>query len=72
MTIHNESFLQGTYRLAADVVVGVVMDVIVAIVQDGVMVMGMAEGVAEVKPVVAAGQSVVTGLLACLVARWWE
>ncbi len=66
-------FLQVTYWLAADVVVGdvvMVMSLVVGIVQDGVMLMRMAEGVAVLEPVVvvAVGQTVVTGLLACLVA----
>lgn len=54
--------------MAADVVVGVVMvmSMVVGIVQDGDMLMCVAEGVAVV--VVAVGQTVVTGLLACLVA----
>lgn len=56
--------------MAADVVVGVVMvkSVVVGIVQNGGMLMGVAEGMAVLWPVVvvAEGQTVVTGLLACL------
>lgn len=64
------SVLQVTYWMAADVVVGVVMvmvmSMVVGIVQDGDMLMRVAEGAAVV--LVAVGQTVVTGLLACLVA----
>lgn len=64
------SVLQATYWMAADVVVGVVMvmvmSMVVGIVQDGDMLMRVAEGAAVV--LVAVGQTVVTGLLACLVA----
>ena len=60
--------------MAANVAVVMVMSVVVGVVQDGGMLMRVAEGVAELWPVVvvAAGQTVATGLLACLVARWWE
>lgn len=64
------SVLQVTYWMAADVVVGVVMvmvmSMVVGIVQDGDMLMRVTEGAAVV--LVAVGQTVVTGLLACLVA----
>lgn len=64
------SVLQVTYWMVADVVVGVVMvmvmSMVVGIVQDGDMLMRVAEGAAVV--LVAVGQTVVTGLLACLVA----
>lgn len=57
-----------TYWMAADVAVDVVMviSMVVGIVQDGVMVMRVAEGVVVVVVVVvvAVGQTVVTGLLA--------
>lgn len=58
--------------MAAGVVVGVVMvmSMVVAIVDGGLLLMHVAEGVAVLRSlvVVAEGQAVVTGLLACLVA----
>lgn len=58
--------------MAAGVVVGVVMvmSMVVAIVDGGLLLMHVAEGVAVLHSlvVVAEGQTVVTGLLACLVA----
>lgn len=58
--------------MAAGVVVGVVMvmSMVVAIVDGGLLLMHVAEGVAVLRSlvVVAEGQTVVTGLLACLVA----
>lgn len=70
------SFLRVTYWKASDVVVVVgdvvmVMSVVVVVgvVQDGAMLVRMA----VLEPlVVAAGQTVVTGLLAGLVARRWQ
>lgn len=58
------SFLNATYGMAADVVVGVVK--VMGVVQGGVMLMGMVECVAVLYPVVmvAVGHTVVTGLLA--------
>lgn len=44
------------------------MDMIMGVVQDGAVLVREAESMAVVKPVVAAGQTVVTGLL----ARRWE
>lgn len=65
-----------TYWLAADVIMGVVMVVgmVVGIVEDGCVLMCSAESTAVVERavVVAAAQTVVAGLLACLVARRWE
>lgn len=60
-------FSYWTYWLAADVVVGVVMveNMVVGIVEDGGVLMRVVEGVAVLEPMVAAGQTVVTGLLAC-------
>lgn len=56
----------------ADVVVSVamVMSMVVAIVHGGLLLMHVSEGVAGLRSlvVVAEGQTVVTGLLACLVA----
>lgn len=60
----NNVFFLVTYWLAADVIMGVVM----VVVEDGGMLINMAQCVA----VVAMGQTVVTALLGCLVARWWE
>lgn len=58
--------------MAAGVIVGVVMvmSMVVAIVHGGLVLMHVAEGVAVLRSlvVVAEGQTVVTGLLACLVA----
>lgn len=60
-----------TYWMAADVVVGVVMvmSMVVGVVHDGVVLVGVAEGVAVLQG--AVGQTVVTELLARLVARRW-
>lgn len=58
--------------MAADVVVGVamVMSMVLATVHSGLLLVHVAEGVAVLHSlvVVAEGQTVVTGLLACLVA----
>lgn len=58
--------------MAADVVVVVVMvmGMVVGVVHGGVMLVRVAEGVAVLQPGVeaAVGQTVVTELLACLVA----
>lgn len=65
-------FLQETYWVAAAVVVGVVMvmNMVVGVVHNGLLLMHVAEGVAVLRSmaVVAERQTVVTGLLACLVA----
>lgn len=63
---YQQCFFLVTYWLAADVIMGVVM--VVGVVEDGGMLINMAQCVA----VVAVGQTVVTALLGCLVARWWE
>lgn len=58
--------------MAAGVVEGVVMvmSMVVGIVHNGLLLMHVAEGVAVLRSVVvvAEGQTVVTGLLACLLA----
>lgn len=67
-TLSKDSFLQRTYWVAAGMVVGVVMvmSMVVAIVHNGLLLMHVAEGVAEGVAVlrsvvvVAEGQAVVT------------
>lgn len=56
--------------MAAGVVVGMVMvlSVVVAIVHSGLLLMHVAEAELRSLVVVAEGQTVVTGLLACLMA----
>lgn len=58
--------------MVVDVVM--VMSMVVGVAEDVVMLMHVAEGMAVLKPgvVVAAGQTVVMALLACLEARPWE
>lgn len=52
--------------MAADVIMDMVM--VVDVVEDGRVLFSMAHCL----DLVAVGQTVVTALLGCLVARWWE